>query len=188
MEHNYDNDPNFCNNMNEFMNVSYKFPIINEIIKEMGIFSYGHRIKYTIDDDIDNYATDERLQIIQECFWQNKDRNVIKSDKFNVVVHIRRPNPHDNRIEGANTPDNYYLDIIQKIREQYKDRKPIFHIHSQGDISLFDRYIHEDTIINLNLDLRISFTEMVAADILILSASSFSYIAGYLCEGIVYYV
>jgi hypothetical protein len=185
MEHNYANHPDFCNDMNEYMNLTHKYQLLKNTEEA---HKCGSDIKYTIDHDIDGYVTNEALMHIKECFWQNKDRNVFGNSRLNVVVHVRRPNSHDNRVMGTNTPDEYYLNLIQKIRNEYRDRNPLFHIHSQGNLESFEVYRNTDTIIKLDTDLRVSFTEMVAADILIMSASSFSYIAGYLCEGIVYYM
>lgn len=185
IHHNYNDDPHFCDNINEFMNLTYKY---QKFENTMEAHKCHANIKYTIDNDIDGYVTEEALAPIKECFWQNKNRNVFNNNRLNVVIHIRRPNNHDNRETGTNTPDDYYLTLIQKIRREHNEKNPLFHIHSQGNTELFKIYENEDTIIKLDTDLRVSFTEMVASDILIMSASSLSYIAGYLCEGIVYYM
>lgn len=188
MEHNYEDDPAFCENINKFMNVTSRFENINAYHESIGVERHDAHIKYVMDDNINLFIIDSSLKFIREMFWENKDRNVFRNNKFNVVIHIRRPNSHDNRLTGADTPDLYYLTLIERIRQEHKDKDLQFHIHSQGNYSAFTQYTCHDTYIKLNLDLRDSFTEMVAADALVTSASSFSYIAGYLTEGIVYYM
>jgi hypothetical protein len=188
MEHNYDNDPEFCNKINAFMNVTSRFETINDNHENIGVEKHDAHIKYVMDDNIDLFVSDNSLKFVREMFWENKNRNIFNNKKFNVVIHIRRPNSHDNRLQGADTPNEYYLNVIKRIRQEHNDKDLQFHIHSQGNNSMFERFRNEDTYIKLNLDLRESFKELVAADILVTSASSFSYIAGYLTEGIVYYM
>lgn len=122
--------------------------------------------------------------ILQNYFWKNKKKSFI-CDKLQIAVHVRRPNPHDNRIEGADTPDEYFLERIQKIREEYPGPKE-FHVYSQGSIDGFVKYEAEDIKLHLNEDIRDSFLGLVSADILVTSNSAFSYSAAILTDGIVY--
>ena len=116
-----------------------------------------------------------------------KDKNCLKNDYFNIAVHIRRPNPDDNRIMGVDTPDKYYLDNMNNLRQKYKDKKIMFLIYSQGELSNFSKYIANDTILKINMNIFDTFTEMVGADALIMSRSSFSYSAAVLSDGDIYY-
>jgi hypothetical protein len=94
-------------------------------------------------------------------------------------------------MKRVGTPNEYYLNIMKIIRNNHyfnKNTKPLlFHIYSQGESYLFEQFISEDTILHINTDMFSSFTEMVAADILVTSFSSFSYIAAFLNSGTIYY-
>jgi hypothetical protein len=198
MEHNYNNDPHFIENIEEFMNLRKFFTTIEESSEEekKNMRVFGMDAKYEIDRHVDTYANENALYIIRYMFWENKNKNAIFNHKYtNVVIHIRRHNMHDNRIEGTNTPSHIYMNIIRKIREENPDKKLLFHIHSQGEEHEFEMFRQNngtgeahDIILYLNCDLRESFLQMCAADILVISASSFSYIAAFICEGTVYYI
>ena len=207
LEHNYDNDPDFIKKIEELMNISSKFPTIdsNTQIQDLQIHICDVTVKYVVDANIEDHATESSLQIVRDMFWQNKDRSKIfqgDTSHTHVAIHIRRPNMHDvnsfkdkppnnDYFQRVGTPNEYYLDIMQIIRKSHiltKKQKPLmFHIYSQGEPSLFKVFHSEDTMLHINTDVFSSFTEMVAADILVTSFSSFSYIAAFLNSGTIYY-
>jgi hypothetical protein len=76
---------------------------------------------------------------------------------------------------------------MNEIRDKYKDKSLQFHIYSQGKKENFTNLENTDVEFHLNEELTNTFIGLVAADILILSPSSFSYVAGLLSDGIVYY-
>ena len=76
---------------------------------------------------------------------------------------------------------------MNNLRQKYKEKKILFHIYSQGELSNFDKYKSDDTILKVNMNIFDTFTEMVAADALIMSRSSFSYSAAVLSDGDIYY-
>ena len=102
-------------------------------------------------------------------------------------MHIRRHNSRDTRIAGTDTPDSYYLNLINTIREKYIDKPLKFHIYSQGNENNFNMYKNNDTVFHLNESVQDTFTGLVYGDILVMSRSSFSYIAALLSNGIIYY-
>lgn len=209
LEHNYENDANFICKANHTMNLSSKFPTIEHQsqVEELRIHICDMTVKYVVDADIEKYTKEESLKLIREMFWENKDRSLLfqgdslKKLNTHVAIHIRRPNPHDansfvdkdtpkdDYFYRVGTPDSYYLKVMQIIRESHSPEKPplLFHIYSQGDVSLFNSFVSEDTVLHINSDVFLSFTEMVGADVLFTSFSSFSYIAAFLNEGIIYY-
>lgn len=206
LSHNYENDPTFIQKANNLMNISSKFPTIERQsqVEELRIHICDMSIKYIIDRDIETYTKEKSLKLLREMFWENKDRSLLfggDTSHTHVAIHIRRQNPHDilsfpdketppsDYKYRIGTPTSYYLKVMKIIRENHSPDKPpiLFHIYSQGDINLFDPFISEDTILHINSDLFLSFTEMVAADILVTGHSSFSYIAAYFNEGTVYY-
>ena len=185
MEHNYDNDIKYIDNIEKLMNI--KNNIENDTNNKAEEIDYGTVVMKWFEENIDVACSSEDLSLIKSYFWQNKERNIFKNDKINVAVHVRRPNQCDNRIQGANTPDSYYLNIIKIIREKYKDKNLLFHIYSQGKLEDFKVYENIDVTLHINEDICKTFIGMVAADILVTSISSFSYIAALLSDGEVYY-
>ena len=189
IEHNYDNDPEFLEKMEQLMNIRPHFISKDDpSLIDAGVTTCDMTAKYVVDKAVDEYATDAALGQIKTMFWANKDRTtVFTNGKTNVAVHIRRPNSHDNRLQGADTPDDFFLNAIRRVREEHPDKDLLFHIYSQGTIENFECYRAEDTIFHIDEDLSTTFIQLVAADILVTSFSSLSYIAGYLSDGIIYY-
>lgn len=183
MEHNYDNDPEFLNKIEELMNIT-TYKSIHDINCNSIKTDVGSIIRF-FDSNINNLTTE--LKEVKADFWKNKERDCFKNGMYNIAVHVRRPNQNDNRIDGANTPDEFYLTKIQNIRDTHKNKRLCFHIYSQGDISNFHKYCADDTILKINMNLFDTFKEMVGADALIMSRSSFSYIAGVLSDGDIHY-
>jgi hypothetical protein len=109
---------------------------------------------------------------------------------FNIAMHVRRPNPDDNRREGTDTPDSFYVNTINVLRNSiYKDRPVNIHIYSQGNEESFAIYQSlGNVILHLNESVEDTFTGMVYADALVTSRSSLSYVAALLSEGDVYYM
>ena len=148
--------------------------------------------KYVIDKNIDEYTADTHMNRIRKIFWENKEKDVFKNNRVNVAIHIRRLNTHDLTLPyvedcRVNTPNDYYLNVIQRIRNVNKGKNLLFHIYSQGEVENFDCFKSDDTVFHINTDLCESFISMVAADILVTSFSSLSYVAAFLNTGIVYY-
>lgn len=184
MEHNYDNDTDFLvkkecliNFMNNFeINLDANTPTPNDVMS-----FFNHYVDECLNTDM--------YKKIKRIFRENKDFKLYyDAQRFNIAVHIRRPNPHDNRVDGTDTPDDFYINIIDKLREYYGDKNPLFHIYSQGPAENFDRYVADDIVLYLDTTIEYTFTAMVLADVLVMSRSDFSYAAAILSNGIVYYV
>jgi hypothetical protein len=187
--HNYNNDENHTNNLCDFMNIKNNY-LSNKHVNKDDIFEINtSELFNNVESNIDIYTNNNKsITKIKECFWKNKDKNHFKNEKINIAVHIRRSNKFDTRIEGTNKPDNYYLNVINHIRNNYKNKEILFHIYSQGNIENFDCYKNEDVVLHIDEELTSTFTGLVAADILVTSASSFSYTAALLTDGEVYYL
>ena len=141
------------------------------------------------ENDVDKYFNSDVMKFIKDCFWEKKERDHFKNDKINIAVQIRRENSHDRGSAGnrANTPNEYYKKVMNKIRQEYSNKPIQFHIYSQGQAGNFQEFVGEDIQFHLNEEITSTFIGMVAADILILSPSSFSYVAGLLSDGKIYY-
>ena len=185
MEHNYDNDSAFLEKKEVFINFIDNFDVNTGQYPAIRNMSY----KPVIDKHPDACAQSAMLTKIKTVFRAHKDvDNYFKNNRYNIVIHVRRPNQTDCRIEGTNTPDQLFLSIIEQLRIQYQDKNPLFHIHSQGNTENFKQYQADDVVLHLNKSVEDSFLAMVLADVLVAGASSFSYTAALLSDGIVYHI
>jgi hypothetical protein len=186
IDHNYTNDPNFTIELEEFMNIKNEYKCPDNLDKNT-IITYPICTTYSfIESNINKIFSSESFNKLKNIFYKGKhspfDKNYI-----NIAVHVRRHNSRDTRIAGTDTPDSYYLNIINTIRKKYIDKQLKFHIYSQGNENNFNVYKNNDTIFHLNESVKDTFTGLVYGDILVMSRSSFSYIAALLSNGIIYY-
>jgi hypothetical protein len=189
-EHNYNGDHNYLNKLEELMNLKPNIQNNTNTESDSSTTMLLFRdITRFFEENIDEYCNSESMKFIKECFWKNKERDHFKNNKTNVAVHIRRENTHDMGLAGqrAAVPNTYYLHVMNAIREKYKNRDLLFHIYSQGKIEKFKDLESDNVVFHLNEEIGSTFIGMVAADMLIISPSSFSYVAGFLSDGIVYY-
>lgn len=184
IEHNYNNYSGFIEQLETFINLKNNIPNINN--NHINNINYSD-IRNYCENNIDIMSNSEHLEFIKKCFWKNKCRNVFNNNKINVAIHVRRPNIHDNRITGTDTPNSYYLNIITAIRNKYQNNNLQFHIYSQGNFENFKTFQENGAELHLDEDVCKTFVELVAANILITSASSFSYCAALLSDGEIYY-
>jgi hypothetical protein len=195
VEHNYENDKKYNEQLENLMNL--KNNIMN-LEKNMNVqqLDYGSSVMKYFEANIDSCSESEHMKFIKDCFWENKNRNFFKNDKINVAIHIRRENSHDKGLAGprATTHNNYYLNIMNTIRDKYKDsskninnKELLFHIYSQGEMTQFQDLTNNDVKFYLNYDIIESFTGMVSAEILVTSPSSLSYIAALISDGEIHY-
>jgi len=181
--HNYNNNASFVSSAIDYMNLNkyYELPPNTNLLKYDGINNYKE-----FEKNIDYYLKSDSYNKMRQAFFSNK-QNPYNSAYFNIAIHVRRPNTHDNRIEGTNTPDSYYLNIINTLRSTYTDKPLKIHIYSQGRPENFEAYLNDDTILHINDSVTDTFTGLLFGDLLVTSASSFSYVAALLTSGIVYY-
>ena len=183
MEHNYDNSPDFLDKKEKFINIINNYKTINDVDQytptSLGIYSI-------IQENIDKSINSNSFKRIKELFFLNKIKKN-NSDIFNIAVHIRRKNPHDNGEDYGYTNDEYFLNCIDHIRKEYQKQK-IFHIYSQGDLNSFEKFKSNDVVFHLNEPIEDTFYDLVTADVLIMSKSALSYSAALLSDGIIYYI
>ena len=190
IEHNYNNDEEYSNKLENVMNLKNNITNRN-VTMNINTLNFMNTIMPYFEKNIDNCCESEHMKFIKDCFWENKDKNYFNNDKINIAIHIRRENSHDKGQAGerATTPNMYYLEIMNKIRKKYKDndKKVLFHIYSQGEITKFIDLSNSDVKFYLNYDICESFIGMVSAEILVTSPSSLSYIAALISDGEIYY-
>ena len=209
INHNYDNIENYNEQIENLMNIKSFFPTIDsvsETIKSQIISTDNAHAKSHFDQNLHDYIDNTNIEKIRSMFWQNKmDRlDPFKNDKVNVAVHFRRYNIYEDRAyEDRKTYETrydrkeYFMQVMNDIREKYKDRPIHFHLYTQAVVieHLYDEstenieeyFKADDVTFHIDTDMCDTFIEMVAADILVTCASSLSYIAGFLNKGIVYY-
>lgn len=188
MEHNYDNDENFLEKKETLINFINNFEINNDpTIQPTEII---HEYYNFIHNNLDLCEKSILLKKAKEIFRINKNKaTYFDNQKLNIAIHIRRPNPHDTRIEGTELSNEFYFKSIQFLRSLYSSKNPLFHIYSQGSIDTFYTHFNSsDIVLHLNESIEDTFSSMVLADVLVTSTSSLSYTAGFLSEGIVYYI
>ena len=190
-EHNYNNEPGYTNRLIRYMNLKDHFSGVGGGFHLGTIHRYTTHIYSYVEDNISNLITSEPMKLIKSLFYADKS-TPFDTRYHNIAVHVRRPNPHDCRIEGANDADGYYLKVIRYIRMNHasSDGKSLrFHIYSQGDTGAYDEYMknNDDTVLHINEDVLLTFHSLVFADTLVTSASSFSYTAALLSNGAIYY-
>lgn len=188
VEHNYANDPEYINKLENLINLKDNLVNVDDDMK-CEYLDYGTVVMKFFEANIDICCESEHMKYIKDCFWKNKTKNYFSNNKFNIAIHIRRENSCDNGLAGdrATTPNTYYLSIMNLIREKYIEKDILFHIYSQGDADNFNDLKGDNVIFYLNHDLIESFIGMVAADILVISPSSLSYVAALISEGEIYY-
>ena len=187
VEHNYEDDTEYINKLENLINLK------NNIINLDKTVNYQRLNGLTVLDyfekNIDACCENEHLEFIKKCFWENKNKNYFNNDKFNVAIQIRRENAHDKGLAGdrAKTSNQYYLNIMNSIRQKYKDKNILFHIYSQGKIQDFTVLNGPCVFYHLNENIIDTFIGMVAANVLVISPSSFSYVAALISDGEIYY-
>lgn len=186
MEHNYDNDQLFLDKKEELIN------LINNVATSANhenviSLSRADYIKY-FEDNIQQCCNTKALQTIKELFRANKPNNYFNNNKINIAMHVRRPNQHDSRLEGADVPTKQFLQVLASLKQEYKDQEYLVHIYSQGVPKDFKDFVGPNVVLHLNESVEDTFTGMVLADVLVTSPSSFSYTAGLISNGKVYYM
>lgn len=186
MEHNYNNAADFITKKESLVNFIDNFELnINNGAASISPLAFIQFFEANLVACVNSAA----LKKIKKVFRANKNTDDYFNRAYlNVAVHVRRHNQHDNRIAGTDTSDDVFLEVINKLRSIYGAQNPLFHVYSQGDGENFSKFNTQDIVFHLNEPIEDTFIAMVLADVLVTSASSFSYTAGILSEGIVYYM
>jgi tetratricopeptide (TPR) repeat protein len=214
MAHNYDADPKFIEKMEDIMNIKPYYMNYRDALKLVDSNGDGDGVQILTPDfyDIFNYVErnidmcmkSESMMRLKRRFWENKNRAAVyagfsKNNEYtlHLAAHIRRPNCDDTRPNsGEEYTDKYYIKTLSTIRDKYAKSRPndriMIHIYSQGGADKFanfigNKVIGKDVVLHLNDTNEETYLGMAAADILITSASSFSYSAAFFSDGDIYY-
>ena len=211
--HNYTDDPQFITKLEELMNMKPHYLNYDDACASnieiltpdfYDIFNY-------VEKHIDICMKSKSMERIKDHYWQNKNRTRERLRLYRIqsppapasdtthhlAVHIRRPNCDDTRPNGGEEYTNeYYIRSLLMIRETYLNRdsknRIQYHIYSQGTEDKFADICNHpvigcDVMMHLNDTNEDTFLGMTMADILVTSASSYSYTAAFLCDGDIYY-
>lgn len=187
MEHNYNNDSDFLEKKERLINFIDYFEVNNGDLTVTSM-KPEQFIRF-FEQNLAQCINSASLQKIKNIFRANKNSdNYFNNDCLNIAIHIRRLNSHDNGLYRIDVPNDIYLEIINVLRAMYASKKPLFHLYSQGADENFTKFKARDIVLHINESVEDSFTSMVFADILVTAPSSFSYTAGILSDGIIYYI
>lgn len=190
MEHNYTYDPLFLEKKENLINFINHFPLNKQkYYSDPPETTHISRLRTFFANHLTECANSLSLKKIKTIFRLNKTKDTFfDSEHLHIAVHIRRRNPHDGGLPIGDASDATYLQIINHLRALYSDDNPLFHIYSQGNLSHFKSiYSAEDVSFHLNSPIEETFSSMVFADVLVTSASTFSYTAALLSDGHIYY-
>ena len=141
-----------------------------------------------IERDMERFHDSPSFRKIKTLYFKDK-QSPYSGECVQIALHIRRPNVCDVRVEGTDTPDSYYLHCMSILQAKYLSEKKqcLFHIFSQGSPTLFESYKQFPVVFHLDEDVFDTFNSLVFADVLVLSKSSFSYVAALLSDAVVVY-
>jgi len=189
-EHNYANEPDFADRLVRYMNLRDHFSLKSGSDTSANIHQYSVSNYTYVENNLTQLLASPTMNLIKSLFYADK-KTPYDTAFYNVAVHVRRHNKEDNRIDGTNTPDEYYLNVMKYIRASNTEKPVRFHIYSQcgeSDEAAFkEKFMSLDTEFHLNGDVIPTFHGMVFGDALVTSASSYSYCASFLCNGVIYY-
>ena len=177
VEHNYDNNSKFVENLNSLIKIKSTYRRLNEVPSiEYKNKCTQKNFKKLLDMHVDEWLQDPVLDELRDVFKPPKREYV------HVAIHVRKTNKQDNRHVFDQDDD-----IIALMHTLAKDNIQ-FHIYSQGDQANFQKFLVFPGIKwHLNEDITTTFRDMVNADILIIAKSSLSYAAALLNKGMIYY-
>jgi len=192
-EHNYNHEPDFADRLVRYMNLSHHFSLKNDSDTSANIHQYSVSNYTHVEENLTQLLASPTMDLIKSLFYADK-KTPYDTAYYNVAVHVRRHNKEDNRIDGTNTPAEYYLNVMKYIRANHGNtKKPLrFHIYSQcqdaaSEAKIKEKFMNIDTEFHLNGDVIPAFHGLVFGDALVTSASSYSYCAALLNNGVVYY-
>lgn len=110
--------------------------------------------------------------------------------RLNIAVHIRRGDVAAMKARGEGNwreryvePD-WFAGVMARVAEEHSGKRPLFHLYSQGSPEEFADLSRSFTVkLHLTDGEQECLLNMVRADVLILSPSGFSYLAGILSKG-----
>jgi hypothetical protein len=216
LEHNYDNEEKWDEKWDDFFNInalsatsehtiSREMFIRNINLHHIHNISSNHLVKCMIPFQIIDKDPDAYYTIIQDDIRkayagskQKKNTYLFDKNKKNIAVHVRVHNQRDlqeyskeyeTNTGRHNIKPKHYHKIITELQSKYEDAD--IHIFSQTRFDEIYSCLRDIPNINIHLDevnAFDTFHHMCMADILVMSSSSFSYLAGIYNANTVIYI
>jgi hypothetical protein len=215
IEHNHFNDPNWENEWESFFNLGLgeiSFHQIDwtqfEVVRLSDIAgipcSPHQKTIYTIHHahDYANLFPNAYQKItnaISARYVANSKQrySIYKYDKLNIALHIRRGDiGKSGNASNRYTSNTSVIQMVQNLIENLRingvtENTIVFHVFSQGDANDFSDILEEfrnlEMYFHLDSSPFESFNGLVESDILVMSKSTFSYLAALLCGGVKIY-
>lgn len=141
------------------------------------IIPYNHYIG-CLSKKIHDHST-----LLKNNFWENKEKKFI--DEKSIGIHIRRGDIGKIKNKSRWRELNFYKKIISYLKEQYPKHK--IYIFSEGKVDDFITLKEDNIYFKINENDLDSFLSLCSVDILVTGLSSFSIMASYFNNGIIYY-
>jgi hypothetical protein len=184
MRNEHETDKNSTiDDVNKFMSIKSNYKNINDVDKSDVIVVDVPIVFSYIESNINKLPTCKGFLEFKTFFLQDKINN-FPINTFNVAIHVRRLGKTESLYYSYDknrygTSLTKVLELMNQIRTQFRDKNPIFHVYSSGNDS-FTELKSNDTIFHIDKNVLNTFNDMIFADILIMSTSSFSYTAALL--------
>lgn len=185
-------DKQFIEDAVKFMNIKDNYPPVRDVAHFQDRTVYALKWPYfykEIENDMERFHSSPSFNKIKYLFFQNK-KSPFDNDHIHVAVHIRKIVQYDKVFDNNRVvDDSYFIRCMEKIqRDSVNLPKPLlFHIYSVGPDEDFEQFKRFPVQLHNKDDTFESFLGMAFADMLIICASSMSYTAGLLSNGLVIY-
>jgi hypothetical protein len=218
MEHLVEPKGEYLKKIEEHLQIKYNFPLItNNEINFENTFYADHQIFERVLLDYKKMSTEtNNLLIITLCYDNLLDKNpeiydhampflkqikqkielpdyISKVDYTKIAIHIRRGDVSESQNNTRYVPLSYYQDVFDKLSLLYPN--PYFFIFTEITPGNKDEFLefekkNENLPLKLmpDIDTLITLEYLIEADVLVMSKSSFSYVAGLYNENDVYYM
>lgn len=154
--------------------------------------------------------SDKTVLRFQQCYWLNRHypdlldkisaslrskfkshttANVLERDQVVIAVHVRRGDVGNTKNALRFTPNELIVRTIETLRGVLEKLgiEATFQVHSQGQESDFRELSGIGCELYLDFDAIWTMEKLVTSDILIMSKSSFSYVAAIINRGVKFY-
>jgi hypothetical protein len=208
VQHNYANDHDWENKWENFFNMGKDELSINDvhqkISREIYLYENPLRIKkmantlfvlrhcHEFADIFPNKYTRIKNRLVEKYYASPKSAFVLHQDagSVNIAVHIRRGDVSgNNEFKDKFTENRFIVDVLNNILKFLNSQgieSSIF-VYSEGEKEDFKELERPNLKFFLNDDPFTTFHNLVCADVLVMSKSTFSYTAALLSKGIVFY-
>lgn len=190
MEHNYLNEEDYLERKEILMGFKKNLPLFKG---DKALNGLREAVYDFIANNLNDFCKTEGLKNTKKFFYESQKKETYLDDNFfNVAFHVRRIVKHDCR--GQPNDDQMILSYIKAFRKN-KFQKPLkIHIVADGlnfiddNISNFKNIFQgEDIEFHLENPVETDFCILVFSDVLVMSRSSLSYVAGIISNNTVVY-